>query len=393
MNRLRILLLTALIATAFQLPAPKIDDGRPFLQPPPSASTQIQQAAYTAATNQPSAEQQLKAIIRAAPRSPEADQAHVLLAHLYIRTARYRSLAADFDQWRQDQPNSTELRARKDDVDQFRGLPDQTNEPPRPVQLHHEGNLWFPVSVNGKPSTYLFDTGASVSVLAESEARRLGLTIREPSVQIGDSSGIGFKARIAVANELRIGTTRFKNVSFIVLANQEPWTSLPPGRGGIIGLPVILGMRSIRWNKSGTADFATPDDTPLERNLVFFQNKPVVQATVENRPVFFTLDTGAETTDLNRRFADEFPSLIADAKADEASIIGAGGEAKFEARKLDSLPLTLGNRPVILKPAVVTFQSNPGMGGECCIGNLGDDVIFSGSGVFFDFSRMTLRLF
>ncbi len=259
------------------------------------------------------------------------------------------------------------------------------------MQLSHDGNLRFTVSINGKTGSYLFGfTGADVPVLTESEARRLGLKLRSGSVHIGDSSGIGFNARTAVAKEVVVGTTRFKNVSFIVMPDPDSTDGPPPG--GIIGLPVILGMRSIRWSKSGTADFATPDDASVYRNLSFFR-KPTVQAVVENRPVFFTLDSGAENTDLNSRFADEFASLLTNAKRDEASIIGAGGEAKFEARKLDSLPFILGNRPVILSPAVVTIQSNPGMGGECCIGNLGDDILFSGSGFSLDFTRMTLRLF
>ncbi len=388
MSRFRILLL---LAASIHAPAQKIDDGRQYLQASPASSSPIQQAAYAVATNQPTAEQQLKAIIRASPRSPEADLAHQLLSRLYIRIAHYRSLLANYDQWRKNFPKSPSAN-KQDDVEQFRGLPDQTNETPRPVQLRHEGDLWFSVSINGKPGKYLFDTGASVSILTESEARRLGLKLRKSSVRIGDSSGIGFNAHTAVASEVIVGTTRFKNVSFMVMPDPASTDDGPPP-GGIIGLPVILGMRSLRWNKSGTADFATQDDTPMSRNLVFFEHKPLVQAVVENRLVFLTLDTGAETTDLNRRFADEFPSLLVNAKRDEASIIGAGGAANFEARKLDSLPLTLGNRPVVLSPAVVTFQSNPGMGGECCIGNLGDDILFSGSGVFFDFSRMTLRVF
>jgi predicted aspartyl protease len=259
------------------------------------------------------------------------------------------------------------------------------------VQLRHDGNLWFPVSINGKPGTYLFDTGADVSILIESEARRLGLKLRSGSVHIGDSSGLGFDAHTAVAGEVMVGTTRFKNVSFVVMPDPESTDGPPPG--GIIGLPVILGMRSIRWNKSGTADFATPEDTPVDRNMVFFGHKPLVQAMVENQSVFFTLDSGAESTDLNRRFADEFASLVAGAKRDEASIIGAGGTATFEARKLDALPLILSKQPVVLSPALVTLQSNPGLGGECCIGNLGDDILFSRSGFHLDFSRMTLRLF
>ena len=383
----RALILLTTIAAAFQAPAPKLDDGRAFLQLPQDQSP-IQQAAYAVATNQPTAEQQLRAILRAAPKAPEANQAHLLLSHLYMRTARYRSVLANFDQWRKNFPGSADLREQQEDVEQFRGLPDQTNTMPRSVTLRHDSDLAFPISINGKEATYLFDTGASVSVMGESEARRLGLKLRDTTIRMGDSSGIGFNARVAIAGELRIGDTRFRNVSFIVPPNSSDGAPY-----GIIGLPVILGMHSMRWNKSGTVDLAVPDDTGVDRNMVFYGLKPLARATVDGQPVWFTLDSGAVDTDLNSRFADQFPSRMARATAKEGEITGLGGTAKFEARVLDDLPLLLNGRPVSLKPARVTMQLNSGLGGECCIGNMGDDILLSHPGFFLDFTHMTLRLF
>jgi predicted aspartyl protease len=66
------------------------------------------------------------------------------------------------------------------DVEQFRGLPDQENGPRRASILRHDaGSFFVPVSINNKSASYLFDTGAWVSVMTESEATRHGLQIRQ----------------------------------------------------------------------------------------------------------------------------------------------------------------------------------------------------------------------
>jgi hypothetical protein len=47
---------------------------------------------------------------------------------------------------------------------------------------------------------------------------------------------------------------------------------------------------------------------PDTANLVFYENRLLVESTVWDRRVFLTLDTGAETTDLNASFARQFAS-------------------------------------------------------------------------------------
>jgi predicted aspartyl protease len=59
-----------------------------------------------------------------------------------------------------------------------------------------------PVLINGRRATYLLDTGAWMSVMTEAEAKRLGLTIREGTGVLGESSGKGVKIRTAVAKTL-----------------------------------------------------------------------------------------------------------------------------------------------------------------------------------------------
>ena len=183
----------------------------------------------------------------------------------------------------------------------------------------------------------------------------------------------------------------FRNVSFLVLDNPQLWETLPEGHRGVIGVPVILGLNTLHWSKAGTLEVGVPSQ-PGPVNLAYVENKLTVAITIANRQAFFTLDTGATTTDLNNNFADSFSDLLRDAKQETIQISGAGGVTHLEALILPELKVELAGQATTLRPATVSRQSNPGLGGKCCVGNLGDELITSTGAFTLDFSRMSFRL-
>jgi hypothetical protein len=114
---------------------------------------------------------------------------------------------------------------------------------------------------------------------------------------------------------------------------------------------------------------------------------------VDQEQVFMTLDTGAETTDLNTNFAQQFAGQIQRLGVkDQTSVIGAGGTSVIESVTLPAVEFRIGGGMVSLRPAHVTMQNNPAMGGDCCIGNAGLDLLLQTGALTIDFSSMSLRL-
>jgi hypothetical protein len=331
-------------------------------------------------------------MIRRAPQSPEASEAHKLLSRIYVRTGRYKSGTDNLASWLRAFPTSADARAEARDFAQFRGLPDQKNGRRLPSVLQHE-DLWVPVSVNGKECTFLMDTGAWVSVISQQAAERLGLEFRGGGGVIGDSSGKGVTTRTAVAKELVLGKMRFQNVSFFVIPDQEPFSSMSVERRGILGMPIHLGIGTWQWSKSGTIRLGEtippPRDPP---NLVFYRNKGLVSVEIGERSAFFTLDSGAVTTDLNGSFATTFGSFLTDTPKTTREITDLGGTSTFDAYILPELRLSVAGRTVTLRPAEVTLQNLAGVGGECCVGNFGSDLLTQTDGFLLDFDNMSLKL-
>ena len=399
MRRTAFAILTLALAAAGAAQERRLDDGRQWLEAGTSVSAEtdpLRRAAIATSVNDvASAEPALAGIIRARAGSDAASHAHELLSRIYLRAGQYKKVIDNLDAWAKALPDRPELKSEKADVDLFRGLPDQVNGPRTASTLRHEsGDFAVPVTINGKAATYLLDTGAWISAITEPEAARLGLSIRNGSGSIGDASGKGVKVRTAVAKELVIGDTRFRDVSFVVLPNQEPWTSMPVGRGGIIGVPVILALGRVEWSRDtwrlgGRSD--TADRAP--RNVVFSGNHLIVDMRVSGRQVFGALDTGAETTDLNSNFADAFAELIRQSGVRGArDITGLGGTETIDAVTLPEVVFEIGVARHTLRPAHVTLQRTAAVGGNCCIGNLGLDLLTQNGFLAMDFGAMTLRI-
>jgi len=53
--------------------------------------------------------------------------------------------------------------------------------------------------------------------------------------------------------------------------------------------------------------------------------------------------------------------------------------------------LSVAGHLLTLRPAAVSLQKLAGIGGECCVGNFGDDLLFQTEGFSLDFDNMSLQ--
>ncbi len=341
----------------------------------------------------PAAERLLRSVLLANPSSPDADDAHELLSQIYLRTGRYRQLIEHIDARLRAFPNNTRAQGERNEVAAFRGLPDQSGGRPRAASLRHDGSIFVPLSINGARARYFFDTGAWVSCMTESEASRIGLRIRDTAGQLGTSTTASTAFRTAVAPDVTIGNLHLKNVSFAVFPDtQEPWSSLAPGERGIIGMPILLALRTLRWTKDGHVELSGASAPRRLRpsNLLFEGNHLIVTAGFEAATIRATLDTGAETTDIYGAFAKQFPRVIPQQAGKESTEIrGVGHAESYDSVSVPELTFRLGGVDTALRPAHVILRE---MGPACCVANFGLDLLKQSRAFTIDFAAMTLTL-
>lgn len=340
------------------------------------------------------AERLLLSVINTSPHSPEAYEASEWLSHLYFYRGQYRKLVNVMERRWAAFPTKKERKQEKAEIAGFRNLPDQVTENSRPSTLRHEtGRTFVPLSINGGSATYFFDTGAWISCMSESEANRLHLTIRRTSGSLGQSAGSHVGFRTVIATDVIVGETHFKDVSFAVFPDeQEPWSDLPAGRRGIIGIPMLVGLKTVRWERAGQIVFGnSPRAFDIRKaNLVFDSDHLVISASVEGEAIDATVDTGAVNTDLYQPFADKFQALLQrSGKPDTREVRGVGHAETFQSVTLPELSIEVGGVRTALSPAHVLLKS---IGAKCCVGNFGMDLFSQTSAMEIDFGAMQLRL-
>lgn len=346
-----------------------------------------------AAFNDARAERLLQSVIQSAPYSEEAYEAYEGLSHLYLREGRYRRLMEVMEKRWAVFPGRVAEADERTTVSLFRGLPDQMRGESGTATLHHDGSIFLPASIQGGSATYFFDTGAWLSCMSESEAKRLGLSVREAEGAIGTSTGTRVGLRTAVAREVTVGGTRFEDVSFAVFPDdQEPWSVLPPGRRGILGIPLLLGLRSLRWSHDGTVAVGREPrpQGAFRANLFFDDDHLVATVGFQNEGIHLTLDTGAETTDLYQGFAERFSSLLEEAgRKGTREVRGVGQAESFDSITLPEVRFEVGGLATVLRPAHVLLKS---IGAKRSVGNMGLDLLKQAHTFRIDLEAMTLEL-
>ena len=123
-------------------------------------------------------EKKLKSVIKSQPRSDEAFHAHEILASAYLREGKYRRALAHVDALLALQPEDSDAQNTRPLLATLSEFPDQqmTKRASTTLKLEENG---LPLSIHGERATYWFDTGANLSILSESEAKRFGLPVRQ----------------------------------------------------------------------------------------------------------------------------------------------------------------------------------------------------------------------
>ena len=246
-----------------------------------------------------------------------------------------------------------------------------------------------PLTLNGQTREYVFDTGANLSVVTESQAAELGLEMLGQTAGVGSITQDSAPARIGVARRLTIGNLEFENVVFLVM----PDASLSFANGayvipGILGFPVISRMERVSVADGQVA--WSPSAGPVaDRDLYVDGLTPRVYGHVAGGPAApFALDTGANQTSLRPAALEDRPDLAGAAVAHAHSVGSAGGERQVEARRLPSVALRFDGVEVTLSNVAVADEK---AGGDDLHGRLGQDLLSRGYVIDFpagDFALM-----
>src|ERR1700683_1177274 len=344
----------------------------------------------------PTCEGKFKRVLAGEPKSNTAKQIHHILAYAAMREGRYGRSLQEMDALLAIDPNDSDAKGTRPFVEALSQFPDQAVQRSGgnkvTVQMD-DGRL--PLVINGKKASYFIDTGANLSTLSESDALLFGMEIYEVKSTGADINGNRVLFRIARAKSLALGSVELRNVAFLVVAKDaQPFVDMEPGQRGLIGLPVLLELGSVTWNREGAfeADLSPSGRNLSAANICFDDLNLITEARFEGHAYPFVLDTGAVTSDLWPRFAGVARDLMRTSSTHEShTVTGVGGGQKFESTSIPKVVLELGGKSVVLQPAHIV-ETQRGTTSKWFYGNLGVDLLRQAETVTINFKAMTLKL-
>lgn len=249
-------------------------------------------------------------------------------------------------------------------------------------------HLMTSVKVGTTSEDFIFDTGANLSTISESQAKKMNLIVFEQSVDVGSSTQKEVQSKLAVADSLYIGNILFENVLFLVMPDEQlTFPQIDYAIKGIIGFPVIHQLGEVHLQKDGKIFIPKVASKNSEQNMFFSGLNPVVKVNSGNDTLLFTLDTGARITELSfKYFNDHKAEVEKKGKARTNERGGAGGTEEAKEYLLSNFPLSIGKHKTSLDKIPVEldeYKFNKDFDG-----NLGQDVFLKFNSLIINFENM-----
>jgi len=243
------------------------------------------------------------------------------------------------------------------------------------------------VTANGVTSSWFVDTGAEVTVLTQSLARRMGVRPVGAAIRVGTTTS-DVTGKVGLIDRLQIGAASVENVPILILPDAQLKLGKVHQIEGILGLQVLIAFRRVAWVDGGRM-LALGDLAPKARPTaprIFWQAEGMgvpVRTPLGVMGAF--LDTGANATSWRPAGLPLIdPKTLAEARPETARLGGAGGVIEVKQRVLRAFAFDLGPRPVRVARAPLPATDKTGAA------QVGMDAV-SQFGVFIlDFEQMRL---
>lgn len=251
-----------------------------------------------------------------------------------------------------------------------------------------------PIKISGSTSPMIIDTGAEISVVAQSVAEKSQMAFLVGEVTVGTTTD-NVSGRLAVSNDVNIGGMIFRNVLFLVLPDDQ--LTFADGQyfvDGIIGLPLFAKAGRMEWRDAASQLLlgdANAESNAKDAPIYWHEGGMALQVAYEQtaRPAFF--DSGASRSSGSPTFKELLsPKIKAMLLAEESTITGVGGTHAVKNYILPAGSLIIGGAKVLINDFKIAGEQREYPEGD--MGVIGMDIVTRTQSFSVDFEAMTYQL-
>jgi predicted aspartyl protease len=265
-----------------------------------------------------------------------------------------------------------------------------------PIRRNPLGTLDVDAVANGVDGSWMLDSGANYSVVSESFANRLGLSVKGALEGVGSSTGTAVPSRVAIVDEIRLGSATLRHVAVLVVRDDQLHIKLPDREHQIsaaFGFPVFQALGRVGFHGDKAISIGPASD-PIEGGVQIYMDglTPTVMVSTEGAVVPFVLDTGASSTGLSSAYWARVKNRAGAWPHARHASAGMGGAKTFDTVTQPEWKFLLGKDEVVLRNVRIETAKRPGPGGPPMFGTLGQDLWANAEGFTLDFQSMRFRI-
>lgn len=245
--------------------------------------------------------------------------------------------------------------------------------------------------INGQSQDAVLDTGANLSVVSLTTARKLGLRLLDGEASVGSAARAAVATRIGIADKLDFAGLSLAHVPFLVLDDAQLSMPVPGGYQieAILGFPVLRELQRLTFSADGKLRPSRSERASAPGNLRLAGSDLYVDVRLNGLPVAMHLDSGGARSSLSSRFAKDHPALLKGLQARQERVAGAGGARARQAVLWPQVRVRIGGREATL-PELAVAMSDAGDVKEPNL--MGGDILGAFDGWTLDFPRMQLEV-
>lgn len=317
----------------------------------------------------------------------------------------YAEAAAAIEAWQRLSEQSRRA-GEADDMAQALGIARLLAKEPRQVlvggtpgttatMLDKAGLVRAAVTINGARQDTVLDTGANLSVVSASAAKRLGVRVIEGAASVGSSTSRQVLTHVGIADRLSIAGVELEHVVFLVMDDAQ--LSFPLAGGyqidTIVGFPVFRALGRVRFERAGRLSVGTAAGPALKaHNLRASGSDLYVLVGLNDVTAALHLDTGATDSGLTSRFAKLHTPLLTGMETGSEKVTGAGGNALTRRTAVwKRVRVGVGTSSLTLPRLSVAMTPVTGVKNDK-LGTIGQDVLGAFDSYTVDFDSMGFAL-
>jgi hypothetical protein len=224
------------------------------------------------------------------------------------------------------------------------------------------GYTMLPVKAqNDSLVNFIFDTGANVSVVTESTARKLGIRFLPGSkIYVMGATGVRNESRIGIADMLTIGNIEIRNAEVVVFAD-----SLFTFAGGVykingvVGFPIFSRFEEVQFSDTAVFIPRNPVLSGGEPNMFIKSDDYILAIGYKGKKYPFFFDTGNDKTYFRKNFYEADSATLSLAKDTVFTFSGVGGTLSLKAKMPDKITISCAGKDFQIDKPFVELEADP----------------------------------